>query len=99
MVCKLGAISLSSKNVEEELKTSKLLSVTVSVTFELRVARVASNSSLFPTPALLKWFAASIAVTLARLLVLCSFPRIFEKKRDCSRGLEDDVITKTDHEP
>ena len=67
MMYKLGAISLSSKNVEEELKTSKLFkSATVSVTYELRVARVASNSSLFPTTALLKWFTASIAVTLAR---------------------------------
>ena len=53
MVCKLGATSLSSKNVEEELKTSKRLSVTVSVTYELRVAREVSNSGLVPTPALL----------------------------------------------
>ena len=68
----------SSKIRGKERKTSKRASVTVSVTWERRcreplVAWALGDECIF-------------TVTLARLPVLRSFPRIFEEKRDCSQS-------------
>ena len=82
MVGRLAEMSLFLKNCGEERKTSKPASVTVSVTCE-REAPTSSRLVTLPLLAARDIFARSstLAVTLARLLVLRSSARIFEEKR------------------
>ena len=94
MLCRLGEISFFLKISEEERKTSKHASVTVSVTFERQTA----TSSFLPTPTLLaaRCVVASSSWLQSRLhaYFFCILPHGFlGKKRDCFRSLED-VIWK-----